>query len=43
MAEPIRMYSLFPARLGIGKKHTLILSYDGELYACGCNAEGGAG
>ena len=26
-----------------GKKHTLILSYDGELYACGCNSEGQLG
>lgn len=26
-----------------GKKHTLMLSYDGELYACGCNSEGQLG
>jgi hypothetical protein len=29
--------------VSLGKKHTLILSYDGELYACGCNAEGQLG
>ena len=32
-----------PTPLLGGKKHTLILSYDGELYACGCNAEGQLG
>ena len=29
--------------VSLGKKHTLILSYHGELYACGCNAEGQLG
>ena len=32
-----------PGTVSLGKKHTLILSYDGELYACGCNAEGQLG
>eukprot|EP00931_Biecheleriopsis_adriatica_P005920 TRINITY_DN107399_c0_g1_i1.p1 TRINITY_DN107399_c0_g1~~TRINITY_DN107399_c0_g1_i1.p1 ORF type:complete len:1319 (-),score=266.73 TRINITY_DN107399_c0_g1_i1:64-4020(-) len=40
---PFQDYTLRVRTVALGRKHTLILSYDGELYACGCNAEGQLG
>eukprot|EP00435_Cladocopium_sp_Y103_P004624 s2474_g1.t1 len=40
---PFQDYMLRVRTVSLGKKHTLILSYDGELYACGCNSEGQLG
>ncbi|CAE8624063.1 unnamed protein product [Polarella glacialis] len=40
---PFLDYTLRVRTIALGRKHTLILSYDGELYACGCNAEGQLG
>lgn len=40
---PFQDYMLRVRTVSLGKKHTLILSYHGELYACGCNAEGQLG
>eukprot|EP00439_Symbiodinium_sp_Y106_P003342 s4823_g1.t1 len=40
---PFQDYTLRVRTVALGKKHTLILSYDGEVYSCGCNAEGQLG
>ena len=36
-------YSLRVRAVALGRAHTHVLSYDGELYACGCNAVGQLG
>lgn len=40
---PFLDYTLRVRAIALGRRHTLILSYDGELYSCGCNAEGQLG
>lgn len=40
---PFHDYTLRVRAVALGCAHTLILSYDGELYACGRNAEGQLG
>ncbi|CAJ1338033.1 unnamed protein product [Effrenium voratum] len=36
---PFQDYMLRVRTVALGKKHTLILSYDGQLYGCGCNGD----